>query len=51
MESVDIRRSVIVGVDYIILVSGDESKYTIAKRLTTALELQNAHSTSDAVVT
>ena len=30
---------------------GGETKYTIAKRLTTALELQSTHSTSDAVVT
>ena len=29
---------------------GDETKYRIAKRLITALELQSTHSTSDAVV-
>ena len=32
------------------LVFGDETKYTVANRLTTALELSNTHSTSDAVV-
>ena len=31
------------------LVSGGKTKYTIGKKMTTALELQNTHSTSDAV--